>query len=64
MSSTERGVTAFNTCRMDVEISVELKKGFIMPNVSPWGAPVLWTKKKRKMDFGANKNYKGFLGVI
>ncbi|MCI31791.1 hypothetical protein A2U01_0053003 [Trifolium medium] len=47
---------------MDVEVSVELEKGFITPSLSPWGAPVLWTKKKDV--FGANKNYKGFLGVI
>ena len=26
-----------------------LSKGFIRPSISPWGAPVLFVKKKRKM---------------
>ena len=26
-----------------------LSKGFIRPSISPWGAPVLFVKKKKKM---------------
>ena len=27
-----------------------LSKGFIRPSISPWGAPVLFVKKKKKKD--------------
>ncbi|MCI52446.1 hypothetical protein A2U01_0073690, partial [Trifolium medium] len=56
-----RDVTTFNTCWMDVEVSVELRMGFIMPSVSPRGAPVLLVKKKDGL--GAIKDYKGLLEV-
>ena len=28
-----------------------LSKGFIRPSISPWGAPVLFVKKKKKWEF-------------
>ena len=28
-----------------------LSKGFIRPSISPWGAPVLFVKKKEKWEF-------------
>ena len=30
-----------------------LSKGFIRPSISPWGAPVLFVKKKRKKKDGS-----------
>ena len=30
-----------------------LSKGFIRPSISPWGAPVLFVKKKRKKKNGS-----------
>ena len=28
-----------------------LRKGFIRPSISPWGAPVLFVKKKERWEF-------------
>ena len=28
-----------------------LSKGFIRPSISPWGAPVLFVKKKKRWEF-------------
>jgi len=31
---------------LKIQLEGLLQKGFIMPSVSPWGAPVLFVKKK------------------
>ncbi|PNX88047.1 hypothetical protein L195_g044147, partial [Trifolium pratense] len=59
VSSTERDVTAFNACRMDVEVSVELSKGIYYAKCVSVGSTSPVGEKKDGL--GANKNYKGLL---
>ena len=35
--------------KLKAQLEELLSKGFIRPSISPWGAPVLFVKKKKKM---------------
>ena len=45
---TPHRMTPIELQELKVLILELLDKGFIRPNTSPWGAPVLFTKKKDK----------------
>ena len=46
MSKTPYGITPFELKELRLQLQELLDKGFIRPNVSPWGALVLFVTKK------------------
>ena len=48
ISMTSNRMTPTELQELKVQLQELLDKGFIRPNTSPWGAPVLFAKKKDK----------------
>ena len=48
ISMTPYRMASFELQELKVQIQKLLGKGFIRPSTSPWGAPVLFVKKKDK----------------
>ena len=48
ISITPHRMASVELQELKVQIQELLAKGFIRPSTSPWGAPVLFTKKKVK----------------
>ena len=48
ISMTPHRMTPVELHELNVQLQELLDKGFIRPNTSPWGAPVLFAKKKDK----------------
>ena len=48
MSLTSRRMASVELHELKVHIQELLDKGFIRPSTSPWGAPILFAKKKDK----------------
>ena len=45
---TPHRMTLVELQELNVQLQELLDKGFIRPNTSPWGAPILFAKKKDK----------------
>ena len=48
ISMTLHRMTPVELQELKVQVQELLNKGFIRPNTSPWGSPVLFSKKKDK----------------
>ena len=49
ISMTPHRMTSVEFQELKVQLQELLDKGFIRPSTSPWGAPILFTKKKDKI---------------
>ena len=45
---TQHGMAPVELQKLKVQLQELLDRGFIKPSTSPWGAPILFTKKKDK----------------
>ena len=46
ISKTLNSMTAQELVELNIQLEELLKKGLIHPSVSPWGAPIIFVKKK------------------
>ena len=60
MSKTPYRVTLAELQELKIQLKEMLDKGFIRPNVSPWGAPILFVKKKEHKFIGDDKCEESF----